>query len=113
MDRDMNEPQGQNWADRMLKKAMPNGTVIRRYVAAGLISGAVFVMVSVRQIDRTNTNANRGADAICAIILYGETTLESLPENPRASSDAGKRFVKLIRDMRETGVHCTPPPPKP
>jgi hypothetical protein len=97
--------------DRALKWAMPNATVIRRYVAAGLISGAIFVMVSIIQIGKTEDNANRGAKAICAIIIYGENTLAQSP-TVNANSDAAKRFSKLVHDMRATGVQCTPPPPR-
>lgn len=99
------------WFDRALKKVMPNSTVMRRFIAAAYILGTISGFVGIRLIERTDTNANRGGEAICAIIRYGDDTLKSLPSNPQAPPDATRRFRKLVTDMRNTQVSCSPPPP--
>lgn len=80
-----------------------------RFLAAlGCLLGATGILVGALLFRGAQHNTNRGTQAICAIIEYGEDTLDSLPQNPNANPDAIRRFRKLVRDMRDTGVKCPP-----
>jgi hypothetical protein len=108
-DRELSEDRRQGLIDRWLKRAMPNGTVMRRYIAGAFIIGTVFGVVGIRLIDKTDAQATAGSKAICAIINWSEETLATSP-NARNNDAATLRFKGLIRDMRATGVDCPPPP---
>lgn len=102
-------PEPSNWFDCTLKWLMPSGTVMRRYIALGILSGVLFVIVTGVLVDRIGGNAQRSATAICAVKEYAEATQDSIPNNPNVMPDAVVRFNKLVADLRATGVKCKPP----
>lgn len=106
-DSELKEDRRQNWFDTILKKMMANGTIMRRWIAMGMISGVIFVIIAYNQAEKISKNATAGNKAICAIIIWGEDTKASSPsvQNPAAA----ERFKRLLKDMRATNVTCPPP----
>lgn len=102
-------PETSNWFDCFLKRIMPSGTVMRRYIALGMLSGVLFVIISGILINRTSDNTGRSAKAICAVKEYAEATQSAIPDSPGATPGAVARFNKLVEDLRSTGVKCRPP----
>jgi hypothetical protein len=83
----------------------------------GILAGALLSQAAQHTANRVDVNAKRGAQAICAIIEFGEETLagdKSARENPNARQrDATDRFRRLVVKMKATRIKCPPPPNKP
>jgi hypothetical protein len=82
--------------------------------ASGILAAAILSRNVQHNTDQVDRSAQRGQQAICAIINYGEDTLAGIRENPRPQTtqqrDAVARFRRLVKNMRATGIDCPPPP---
>lgn len=97
------------WFDKLLKRLMRNGTVMRRWIAAAMIGGVLFGTVAIAVINRVSGNTIRSEKAICAVIAYAEGQADRIDANPDATPGAAANLRKLGRDMRKTGIHDCPP----
>jgi len=103
-----------NWFDSLLKKIMPNGTVMRRYILLGVIAAVVAVIVAIVLIERADRQQFRTETAVCATVRYAErqsarilATLDSRPPEQRAGAKtAASDLEDLANQMRSTGVRC-------
>ena len=96
----------QSWLDKILKRLMPNGTVMRRYIAAAYIAGVVCGLVALQLIDRTDSNTKRGGLAICAVLDYAEDAAAAARGSNQITPGAVQRLDQLVQDMKDTGVSC-------